>query len=322
MVTGDASGLNARTKEVYFELGQGHLFTPSGVHLEVLAPVLKLMSWERPLLILLALSAGSLPGLLALSRVAWIKAIPEAKLHLWAFSFILLTEGMLRSWTSSPISWICSWLFLGFSRFAPKRTVILWFLLGQVVLNWVFLRPLSPLIVVANLVVGIPLALTFPILLGASLLPRFGLHGFILGGLGHLHELVLWLDDLHRYLPPTHPHAGHVLAGVALLILPSHRKTLGAALSILALSAPTGGLSIPKPEMSRWEVVPTGHLVATQNTSKGVTSTWSDGTRCKHELENGVWRENCRARGARQKRNRTRKLSSARSASRKSSLRG
>jgi len=176
LVTGDDSQFPRLEKRVYYHLGLGHLFTPSGVHLSYLSPLFKLFRYSGWLLVILALLGATHPDLLALSRVAWIKSLSKLSHLPSVFIIVLMLEGILNSWERSYLSWVCSWLFLGLSWFTPYYWRIPWFTLAQILLCWVLMQPFSTLAPVCNLLVSLPLVFLFPAVLISSFIPSFFLH--------------------------------------------------------------------------------------------------------------------------------------------------
>jgi hypothetical protein len=314
MVTGDDHALSRSTKKTYFRLGLGHFFTPSGVHLATVAPLLKKIQHGFLLYGLLAVSSIILPGLLALARVAWLKFMPGLGKTLSGFSLIMITEGILYSWQIAPLSWVCSWLFLGLTYFSPKRTMLAWYLLGQMLLVWVFHQGFSLFTLPASVLFGLPLALIFPLILIASLIPWTTAHGWLLNVLTSLHEMILQFDTLHTTIPAFHLHAGHLLLGATVLCVPGTHKSKIVGLILLGLASPCGEWQRGTSSVVRWEIVPApqAKIVSTHQTKGHISSRWSDGTSCRHQLVQGIWRENCRARRPGKVAIRTKKLSSER----------
>ena len=301
MVTGDDRGLPREVKKTYYQLGLGHLFTPSGVHLSALAPLLRRL--PRSIYALIALGALFTPGLLALSRVAWLKSCGKAAHGFAAFSAIMILEGLLISWAHAPVSWVCSWLFLGVTFHGPERMRLAWYLLGQMLLCWTFHQPLSWLALPAALLLGLPLGLLFPAFLLLSLVPWWAPHHWLLSLTEFWHTGAMWVASFHQWMPPLWPHAGHLLFVATLLALPGHRKTWSLLL-LLLLSEPLGTHRKPSTPTARLHHTPSAHarVVAKSKRADTVTIRWSDGVVCRAKMELGDWRENCRARKARQRR--------------------
>lgn len=314
MMTGDDQGVSKETKRSYYQLGLGHLFTPSGTHLATLSPLLRLLPGRQWLYLLIAAGGAVIPGLLALARVAWIKGLKAQALGLVPFCVAMLVEGCLYSWRVSPLSWLCSWLFLGLTYFASRPTLVLWYLLAQMLISWTFHQPFSLLTPLCMLILGLPLAGLFPVLLFASLLPWGRCHDYLLTLLGGIHAGVLQLSRLHEFLPPLNVHAGHLLFGLVFILAPGVAKTRLSLFVLLLLAAPVGPVERPSASTSKWEVVPAigSTIVSTQRTPQEITTRWSDGLVCRHALREGMWRETCRAPKGPGRRKKLRKLSSAR----------
>ena len=291
LITGDDKGMSSKDKTTYYRLGLGHLFTPSGVHLATLNPLLKHLPSLSFCYALMALLCAYTPGLGALGRVAIAKAVPAAR-HSWPlFATVLLIEGWLFSWQAQPLSWTCSWLFLGLCWFSPQRLQAVWFLIGQMLLCWVFQQPLSLFSPVANLFAALPLALLFPAALLLSALPTTFVHGWLEAALTHFHNSVLWFDQIHLLVPPLSPHFGHVLCGVLWLTLPTRLRP-GLGLGILLLTSPLGTQRLKAYSLSRWEIVPATSAVVVG--SFNYKASWSDGTKCQRRWKGDGWEENCR----------------------------
>lgn len=295
LVTGDDRGFSRADKKTYYRLGLGHLFTPSGVHLATLQPVLKYFNNLTLFFALIGLISTLLPGLQALARVAWVKLVPGGAKHLWVFMGVMLVEGALVSWKLHPLSWTCSWLFLGLSWFAPPHWKVLWFMFAQMLLCWVLQQPFSIFAPVANLLATVPMMVLFPLTLLLAVVPKFFLHGLLEMALSWFHHSVLFFDQIHNFIPAFMPHAGHLLLVLAWLQL-RDRQRWALPIIMLALSAPVGTFKKASPSLSKWEAVPVG--------------VWEVGLKCQNKWRGDRWDENCRpTRTARRQRMRTKKLS-------------
>ena len=314
MITGDDRGIPKETKTIYYQLGLGHLFTPSGTHLAALSPLMRFIPKARFTFFPIALAGLFLPGFLALTRVAWMKGLSAHRKGLSFFCFFMIIEGVCYSWRVSPVSWLCSWLFLGLTYFAPRRTIVLWYLIGQMLLGWCFHQGFSLFTFPAALLLGIPLVLIFLPLFLASLVPWSILHGGLLWMLNCIHQGVVWVDTFHHIIPPLSLHAGHLMVGIALIMLPRQIKTHGLAALLVALSAPTGDWQIEKTQSSKWEIVAAPDAVITHVSYRPThtLTSWSDGSSCRHQLVQGIWNENCRAKKHARQNKKFKKLSSLR----------
>lgn len=297
MVTGDEGKLSRDVKKSYYRLGLGHLFTPSGVHLAALSPLLKRLPMQKPFYGLLAILATFTPGLLALGRVAWLKTSGRSGRTFAVFALVLVIEGALYSWQAAPISWVCSWLFLGLNYFAPRSLRWAWFVVGQMLLCWVLHQPLSLLVLPVALLVGTPLGLMFPALLLLSFVPVFWLHTLVLKIVQVIHGVVMWVDQIHVHLPALQPHAGHFIVAIAWLCARGKWKTPATAVSLIVLTSATG----PWLKASSYSAVrisvpsPHAKLVYASRKNGYSLEVWSDGVKCRKKLENGLWKGNCRA---------------------------
>jgi hypothetical protein len=295
LVTGDDRGLSRIDKKTYYRLGLGHLFTPSGVHLATLQPLLRHFRNLTGFFALVGLLSTFLPGLQALARVAWVKLVPGGAKQLSVFMSVMLLEGALVSWKLHPLSWTCSWLFLGLSWFTPSRWRLLWFLLAQMLLCWVLQQPFSLFAPLANLIATLPLMLLFPLTLLFAVIPYFFIHTWIESALTIFHQSVLWFDQVHQFIPALSPHAGHLLLLMAWLMLRG-RQRWSLALMLLSLSSPLQTFKKSSPSLSQWEAVPS--MFESERLS------------CRNRWREDRWEENCRpTRTVRRQRIKTKKLS-------------
>ena len=296
LVTGDDRGFSRADKKTYYRLGLGHLFTPSGVHLATLQPLLKYFRNLTGFFAFIGLLSTFLPGLQALARVAWVKLVPGGAKHLWVFMTVMLLEGALVSWKLHPLSWTCSWLFLGLSWFAPPRWKVLWFMFAQMLLCWVLQQPFSIFAPLANLIATIPMMVLFPLTLLFAVIPSFFIHDWIEMALSWFHYSVLFFDQIHTFVPALMPHAGHLVLILAWLQLRDRQRWLLPIL-LLGLSAPVGTFKNPSPSLSKWEAVPVDGL-------------WMDYLSCRQKWKGDRWEENCRpTRNVRRQKIKTKKLS-------------
>lgn len=288
LVVGDTRGLSRSEIRTYYQLGLGHLFTPSGIHLATLNPLWSRIRWVTPLFCLIALLALAAPGFGALSRVSFVKALPKPCFSFATFILVLCLEGIFNSWSSNALSWTCSWLFLGVSWFAPKRQRILWFVLAQLLLCWVLSKPFSMISPIVNLLVGLPLAVLFPITLALSPVPSFGVHDFVVELLQRLHLAIVWVDGVHSWVPALTPHFGHILLLLVWILTKGRSKILSASLILLLLGQPVNGFPPEGPSTHKWEVV----LPREAQVSNGVTI--SNGWKCRPKWRENRWEIMCR----------------------------
>lgn len=288
LVVGDTRGLSRSEVRTYYQLGLGHLFTPSGIHLATLNPLWSRIRWVSPLFCLLALLALSVPGFGALSRVSFVKALPKHYFTFATYVLVLCLEGMFNSWSSNALSWTCSWLFLGLSWFAPKQQRLLWFVLAQLLLCWVLSKPYSMISPAVNLLVGLPLAVIFPLTLALSPVPSFGLHDFVVELLQRLHIAIFWMDGVHNWVPALMPHFGHILLLLAWILTKGRNKILSAGLILLLLSQPVNFFSPKGPSTHKWEVVPPAQAQVINGTS--MFSGW----KCQQNWRENRWETLCR----------------------------
>ncbi len=290
MVTGDTRSLPKEVKERFYLLGLGHLFTPSGVHLSSLRPVTRFL----PVVFFAVVSAGALflVGFQALARVALLKSLPRSWPKLACFLFALLSEGALKSWDSAPVSWWCSWMFMAICLFAPRGNRGPWFLLGQVILSWVFGVRFSPFAPLANFLFLPLFSLAFPVVVGLSLLPSFRVHELVAEALTNLDQLVALFARTTAFIEPLAPHFGHVSLIAAWLVVRGAARATVLASLLLVLSAPAG------PRVDALPAAPTWHALAERGAvikgKTGMKTKWSDGVSCERKLRKGAWEEICR----------------------------
>lgn len=296
MVTGEDRFIAKATKKTYFQLGLGHLFTPSGTHLSTLGPIIKALPYGRMLYLPIGLLSLLIPGLIPLARVSWIKATQAHRFGFSFFALALIFEGALYSWSRAPMSWVCSWLFLGLTYFAPRRTLILWYILAQMLLVWVFHQSFSLLSPITAFFFGAPLALFFPVVFTCSLFPWTFIQTGVLLILEKWHWLIITTAKIHGFIPLFSLHFGHLLFVLGLISIPGKFKTRVLAILLLGLSTPTGPWFQTKDLSSKWELTSQRdtRIESTKPKEDGVQVYWSDGTSCMEKLENGIWLENCR----------------------------
>ncbi|MBY0518391.1 MAG: hypothetical protein K2P81_15885 [Bacteriovoracaceae bacterium] len=291
LITGDDSGLPRSAKKAYFRQGLGHLFTPSGVHLATLNPVIQRFLRPGVIYFLLFLITQLTSGLAALSRVALTKCSSKAQTSCIVFAGILFIEGAAFSWRSNPISWCCSWMFLGICWFAPKQSRALWFFLAQLILCWIFNQQLALYSPLTNLLIALPMAFLFPLLLTFSLIPTFFIHSILLKIILWIHLFILKLDSLNSVLPAINPHAGHIILFICWIIF-KRKCRFYLPLLLLILSSPLGNKYATDSSLSKWESTPTrGARIMDHNISK---IRFSDGTLCRGSFRKESWKEICR----------------------------
>lgn len=295
LVVGDEQGFKKEDKERFYQLGLGHLFTPSGTHLATLNPLLKHLRFLPLIYLVIGCLLTFRPELSALNRVVWLKSFPKSQKIFLIYLIMMLIEGAFISWKDRGLSWTCSFLFLGFCWFSPKAWTSLWFICGQILICWVFQQPYSLMAPLTGAVMNILLMLIFPAILTLSFIPPFHAHSIALTALGVTYDGILFIDKVHTYLPAIAPHFGHLVLTVAWIIV-KERKWL--ALILLSLSSPTGQITKISESTSRFEVLPDSEAKIINYRFK--TAKYSDGVNCRVELRDNIWKESCRLRTRRQ----------------------
>ncbi len=295
LVTGDDKGFKREDKERFYQLGLGHLFTPSGTHLATLNPLLKHLRFLPLIYLLLGCLLTFRPELSALNRVVWLKSVSSSQKIFLIFLSLMLAEGAFISWKNQGLSWSCSFLFLGLCWFTPKAWTSLWFVCGQILICWVFQQPYSLMAPITGALMNLILILIFPIILILSFIPPFLAHALALMALEVTYEAILSIDKIHVYLPAISPHFGHLALSVAWMLVKERRWL---ALILLLLSSPAGPITKNTESTSRFEALPSpdAHIV----NYRGKSVIYSDGIKCKIEFKNNNWRESCRLKTRRQ----------------------
>lgn len=122
---GNKRGLNRETKTAYKNLNLYHLFTPSGIHLGIFylmnKPVVKLASRLSPRIslifkILLSIWPWFISGFLSLKRIGGMHLIKLLPINLrpkQIFFIFFSFDFFIGTFSTSPMSWTYSFLFLG-----------------------------------------------------------------------------------------------------------------------------------------------------------------------------------------------------------------
>lgn len=271
IVSGERRVLKKEEKELFLRLGVTHIFTPSGLHLSTLTFFMSKGRIFKFATFIIGSLMGSFGLFPAMTRVLFLKS---ASRGLPFFCLIMLIEGALFSWSTHYLSWICSWMFLGFCYFSPKSHRALWFALGQMLLCHVFFQQWSPLGIVINLFMMMLMQILFPALLLTSLIPAIP-QGLPLWALQATYKVLSVIDSAHQNLTLFIPHAGHLLFFLLWIMLIG-RKRFVLPLVLLLLSAPLNQQKMKSFSNSKWE----GSDVR--------------GMKCKSEWRNQRWEERCR----------------------------
>jgi hypothetical protein len=272
LVTGERKILREQENELYLRLGITHIFTPSGMHLTTLTLFMSKGRVFKILSALLASLLGAISLFPAMGRVLWLKIIPCS---FAPFCIIMLLEGILFSWQHHNLSWICSWLFLGFCYFSPSSHRALWFSLGQMLLCHIFFQQWSLLGILMNVLMVTLLQIIFPVVLTLSLLPKLPQEQ-VISLLDHLYQFLVLIDSIHRYLSSFIPHLGHLLLLLLWILLVGRARLLVLPVLLLTLSAPLNQQKRSAYSQGKWE---------------GVAS---EKVKCRFKWRNQRWEEGCR----------------------------
>ena len=271
IISGERKALKKDERQLFLRLGVTHIFTPSGLHLSTLTIFLT----KGRIFKIGALIFGFLMGWIglfpAMTRVLFLKSVPRSFPY---FVLTLLLEGVFFSWHSHFLSWICSWMFLGFCYYSLKSHRALWFSVGQMLLCHVFFQEWSPIGIIINLFMMILMQLIFPLLLVASLIPTFP-HDIPIWILQVIYKCLTLIDHSQQNLTLFIPHLGHLFFFLSWILLRG-RQRLSLALFLLFLSAPLNQQRKTSFSDSKWE----GSQIV--------------GMRCKNEWKNQRWEEKCR----------------------------
>lgn len=271
IVSGERRVLKKEEKQLFLRLGVTHIFTPSGLHLSTLTFLFSKGTIYKIVTFILGSFMGLFSFFPAMTRVLFLKAAPKG---FSSFCLIMLMEGALFSWNAHYISWICSWMFLGFCYFSLKSHRALWFALGQMFLCHVFFQQWSPVGIVINLFMMMLMQILFPLLLISSLIPIIP------------HELPLWalqvtykglslIDSAHQNVTLFIPHEGHLIFFLFWIMLTGSKRFV-LPLILLLLSAPLNQQKRTSFSDSKWEGAEIRDV------------------KCKNEWRNQRWEEKCR----------------------------
>lgn len=274
LVTGERKILKKDENELFLRLGIIHIFTPSGMHLTTLTLFMSKGRVFKVLSALLASFLGIIGLFPAMVRVLLLKI---TSCTFTSFCIIMLLDGIIFSWQHHNLSWICSWLFLGFCYFSPSSHRALWFSLGQMLLCHIFFQDWSLLGILMNVLMVTLLQIIFPVVLTLSLLPKLPQEQ-VTSLLDQLYQSLVYIDGMHRYLSPFIPHLGHLLLLFFWILLLGRARLLVLPVLLLTLSAPLNQQKMSAYSQSKWEGV------------------MSDKVRCQYKWRNQRWEEGCRPR--------------------------
>lgn len=293
ILTGRSAPLSRMMKERYQSLGLNHIFTPSGFHLSaVLFPFMKILpkvTYQLYFLIVIGIGVTFLPGLMALKRMILIKTNQK----LWGIKagFIsgLILDILFGSFQSGALSFSYSLLFLSIIYSGARGLgLILWFFIGQLIIAYFQGNDISLLILFFSPLLNFAFTFAMPFLL----ILAFPLWDWQLSSgifiLASIQRVVIMLSDLSSKLPLIEVHL-FVLVVILFVIM---RKPKFILISVLLFSNSVNVSHSRFPSMPSKEFVPVGRQVKTIYREKDVLVLFEDG-RCRMNLVQGIWWENC-----------------------------
>ncbi len=272
LITGERKILHKEERELFLRLGITHIFTPSGMHLTTLTVFMTKGRIFKTLSLLLASLMGFVGLFPAMTRVLYLKGTTRS---FTSFCIVLLLEGIFFSWQRNDLSWICSWLFLGFCYFSPASHRALWFSLGQMLLCHIFFQEWSIIGMLLNLVIMLLLQIIFPALVFLSLLPVVS-QNVPLWVLDNLFLGLSQVDKIHNHITLFIPHVGHLTFLVCWIMMEGRRRNFVLPILLLFLSSPLNQQKKSTFTQSKWEAIKGDHV------------------RCKLDWKNQRWEEQCR----------------------------
>lgn len=291
MLTGRAAPLSKLMKKQYKDLGLSHLFTPSGFHLSaVLLPVMKIF---RPLkiqigiLTFIGLLLLFISGQGALKRMVLIKICQRVSEQKIGFISALFLDILVGTFSSAPLSFCYSFLFLGII-YSGKKNLFLWFFTAQLLIAYFQQELISPAILFLSPLLNFAFGISMPFLFLLAI-PLWSWQLFL--GLKIL-QLLQYLVETSAYLTTLLPvwevNFGVLLA--CILFFLAKRKGLICVLCLLSWEL---NLDLQKaPNLGTKEFVPQGRIIKIKSDEKRDIVYWSDG-RCTRELVRGTWWEKC-----------------------------
>ncbi len=296
ILTGEKNCLSKTQKTLFKESGLQHLFTPSGTHLLGLNWIFHLSylkTIKRPVFLMLAIVLAALQVFPALLRVCLLRGVKSSTTLITIFTLVFWAEGAFWSWPHHYLSWLCSWLFLGLTLFAPRSVLFFHYLFAQCLLAWIFHQKIS-LYLIGWSLFGWMLVLLFPGYLLLTLLPVNFLQDM-------LHKTTNFILQTMEFLfhHPWHQslfiHLGHLIL-IALMLSKLKHKRIMIILGWIFLSTPLNylprgnTLSVP-----RWEYYPVnGKIIHSHFKNGNIYQRWSGGEKCRAELKNWGWSYDCR----------------------------
>jgi hypothetical protein len=290
MLTGNSRLIRSEMSQRYELLNLKHLFTPSGLHLSAILKPLFFIIRGRKIQIfiltcfLVCLLFGQHP---ALTRVTVIQLLryqfSAAISFVLAFGLELLTLAFQTSW----LSFVFSFLFLGFI-YAEKRYLFLWFFLGQCLVAFFVMSPISPLSLILSPVINIIFCLIMPVLFLMSF-PLWDWQIKVgISCLDFADNAVKNSMVLMSKFPCGVIHLGIIF--LFIFIIFKRKKML--ALSLILLSSPLNEFYGQKFSIPCKEYVPQSFLIKRKSEINFIREDWQD-AKCKRWIEAGRWLEKC-----------------------------
>ncbi len=169
MLTGRVAPLDRWLRKEYKALALAHVFTPSGFHLSaVLWPLFFLLRKKKSKAYLLAAIGALLlllPGQSALKRMTLIKFNQQFLGLRTGFLLALAADILIGSFSSSPLGFTYSFLFLGIIYSGARGlTLFVWFFIAQVLIAFIQGNLVSPLLLLISPFINSVLAIALPFL--------------------------------------------------------------------------------------------------------------------------------------------------------------
>ena len=300
MLTGRVAPLDKWLRHEYKTLALAHVFTPSGFHLSALLwPLLLFFRKKSQKLWIFALigcALSFLPGQSALKRMTMIKFQQQVFGLKSGFIIALFLDVLWGSFSSSPLGFTYSFLFLGIIYSGAKGfTLFVWFFCAQMMIAFIQGTLLSPLLLFLSPLINSILALFLPILfLLAWPLADWQLNAGIVI-LKFMQHLVSWSYGLVISFPMMEMNVWMLVCFVFLLC----RKWRFTVLASILLTADLNTEHTKIKISGTYEWQAKGKIIKVV----GEKIYREDGI-CRKDLVKGVWFENCSPR----RRSRNKKL--------------
>lgn len=289
MLTGRVAPLDKWLRQEYKTLALAHVFTPSGFHLSALLwPVLLIFrrkSQRLWIFSIIGLALSFLPGQGALKRMTMIKFQQQVLGLKAGFIAALILDILWGSFSSSPLGFTYSFLFLGIIYSGARGiTLFVWFFSAQALIAFIQGTLLSPLLLVLSPIINSLLALFLPFLfLLAWPLSDWQLEtGLTL--LKVMQSLVGWCYELVINFPLLEINVFMLLL-ITFLTLRQWRLTI---LVCLILTADLNSDHSKLRSSGTYEWQAKGRIIKTEN-----EKVYREDGICRRDLVKGVWFETC-----------------------------